>query len=94
MEPLAKRQRCDSDTPHATDDHADADGPHLLALPYAILRHICTKLDARSLAQLEVTAPIFAARADGISRLPLTEDVARQVLIERCGSLEHAERWR
>lgn len=58
-------------------------GRSLLQLPDGPLLGVLRNLDATSLANLERTAKFFN-RKDSVSKLPLTEHIAREQVIDRC----------
>ena len=76
-------------------DDAETNAPtSLLHLPGAAVLEVLRNLDARSLAALEQTAHVFSRR-DPVTRLPLTEHIARQLVLRGCGGdAEAAERFR
>jgi hypothetical protein len=69
-------------------------GRSLLQLPDETLLGIMRNLDATSLVSLERTAKFFT-RKDSVSKLALTEHVARELVIDRCdGDEATARRFR
>ena len=66
----------------------------LLQLPDATLIAILQNLDATTLVSLEQTCKFFT-RKDSVSRLALTEHIAREQVIARChGDEVAAQRFR
>ena len=66
----------------------------LLQLPDETIGAILRNLDASSLTSLERTCKFFT-RKDSVSKLPLTEHVAREQVMERFrGDAEIAARFR
>lgn len=72
----------------------ESQGQSLLQLPDATLEAILRNLDASSLVSLEQTSKFFT-RKDSVSKLALTEHIAREQVIDRChGDEEVAKRFR
>lgn len=72
----------------------ESQGQSLLQLPNATLENILRNLDASSLVSLGQTSKFFTSK-DSVSKLALTEHIARELVIERCnGDEELAKRFR
>jgi len=72
----------------------ESQGQSLLQLPDVTLENILRNLDASSLVSLEETSKFFT-RKDSVSKLALTEHIAREQVIDRCnGDEEVAKRFR
>jgi hypothetical protein len=83
---MAKRARMES-------QGMDCDAMSLLQLPDNAIVEVLKNLDGISLVMLEQTARAFSKR-DPVSRLSLTEHIAREQLERECGSIQCAAQLR
>ena len=76
-----------------TDMDIDCGPLSLLHLPDTAIVEVLRNLDAKSMVSLEQTASYFHKK-DPVSRLPMTEHIAREMVLRDCGAMEQATRFR
>jgi hypothetical protein len=80
--------------PKMTTPNSQEPRQSLLHLPDTAVFNVLRQLDAVSLTRLEATCGFFSQRQP-VSRLPLTEHLAKEHVLDRCGREMHvATRFR